>query len=136
MHEMSNQDQVDFTRTIMMILDDWGLGSEAIISVLGLPDKTPKRNLRKFRENTPFPKAEGLYQRLDHLVGIATSLRTTYPMNPQMGTLWMRKPQRLFDNRSPLDVITNDGEKGLVAVRSHLDCTYDWRRDDEQSGRL
>lgn len=136
MHDMNSQDQVDFTRTIMMILDDWGLSAEAIISVLGLPDKMPKRNLRKFRENMPFPEADGLLQRLEHVVGIATSLRTTYPMNPQMGTLWMHKPQRLFDNRTPLDVIVHDGEKGLVAVRSHLDCTYDWRCDDQRAGRL
>lgn len=136
MTEMKAQDQVQLTRTIMMILDDWGLSSEHIITVLGLPDKTPKRNLRKFRENMPFPMTDILNQRLEHVVGIATSLRTTYPMNPQMGTMWMRKPQRLFDNRTPLDVIINEGENGLVSVRSHLDCTYDWQRDEERSGIL
>ncbi len=96
----------------------------------------PKRNIRKFRENMPFPETEGLNERLNHVVGIATSLRTTYPMNPQMGTMWMKKPQRMFDNRTPLDVIVNDGEKGLIAVRSHLDCTYDWQRDDDRGGNL
>jgi len=136
MHEMTLQEQVQLTRTIMMILDDWGLSSDHIINVLGLSDKTPKRNLRKFREDTPFPEATGLHQRIEHLVGIATSLRTTYPFNPQMGTLWMRKPQRLFGNRAPLEVIVSDGEPGLVSVRSHLDCTYDWQRDDERQCQL
>lgn len=136
MTAMSVEERVSLTTTIMQVLDEWGLQSEHIVAVVGLPDKTPKRNIRKFREGASFPDTTVVMEHLEHLVGIITSLRTTYPMNPQMGTHWMRRSNRLFNQRPPLQVMVEDGLKGLVEVRSHLDCTYDWQMDDERSGRL
>ena len=133
---MTAEERVSLTTTIMQVLDEWGLQSHHVAAVIGLPDKTPKRNIRKFREGAAFPDSPEVMVHLDHLVGIITSLRTTYPMNPQMGTHWMRRSNRLFNQRQPLQVLVEDGLKGLVEVRSHLDCTYDWKMDDERSGRL
>ena len=134
MSEMTPEERIALTQTIMGVLEEWGLQSDHIVAVVGLPDKTPKRNIRKFREGLAFPDNAEVMQHLEHLVGIITSLRTTYPMNPQMGTHWMRRANRLFDNRPPLQIMVEDGLKGLVAVRTHLDCTYDWQLDDERSG--
>ena len=38
----------------------------------------------------------------------------------------MNRPNRLFDQRTPLDVMLEDGLSGVVAVRVQLDCAYDW----------
>lgn len=134
MSTMSPEERVALTQTIMGVLDEWGLQTDHILAVLGLPDKTPKRNVRKYREGTAFPDTEEVMEHLEHLVGIITSLRTTYPMNPQMGGIWLRRSNRLFNNRPPLQTMVEDGLDGLVAVRSHLDCTYDWQLDDERNG--
>lgn len=136
MTAMTAEERVSLTTTIMQVLDEWGLQSEHVVAVVGLPDKTPKRNIRKFREGVAFPDSPEVMVHLDHLVGIITSLRTTYPMNPQMGTHWMRRNNRLFNQRQPLQVMVEDGLKGLVEVRSHLDCTYDWQIDDARAGQL
>jgi hypothetical protein len=68
--------------------------------------------------------------RLAHLVGIAEALRTTFPFNPSMAALWMRQPLRRFDDRTPARVMVDDGLNGLVTVRSHLDCGFDWRQTE------
>ncbi len=123
---MSNEECTSLAGMIMSILDSWGLNGQAIMSVLNLPQGVPLRALRRYRENTAFPKDEGVYERVDHIVGIYDALRTTYPHNPPMGLIWLRQRHQRFQDRSPLQVIVEDGLEGLVRVRIHLDCTYDW----------
>ena len=123
---MSYEECVSLTRSIMAILDEWGLSAKQLAFILDLPKGTPTRALRRYRDNTPFPSDESVYQRIEHIIGIADALRTTYPHNPPMGTLWMRQSNKRFGDRSPLHKIVTEGLDGLEAVRSHLDCAYDW----------
>lgn len=125
--EMSESDCVDLTRAIMGILDSWGLSGQQQMNVLNLPDGIPLRALRRYRENTPFPNEAQVYERVEHIVGIADALRTTYPHNPPMGILWLQQPNSRFHDRSPLQTIVEDGLEGLIAVRAHLDCSWDWQ---------
>lgn len=124
--DMTNEECASLAGMIMSILDSWGLNGQAIMSVLNFPAGIPLRALRRYRENTAFPNDEGVYERVDHIVGIYDALRTTYPHNPPMGLLWLRKRHQRFQGRSPLQVIVEDGLEGLLRVRVHLDCTYDW----------
>ena len=127
--EISLQDKVNLTRAIMAIIDNWGMSSAEILSFLALPDKTPLRALRRYRENTPFPDTDAVYERLEHIIGIADALRTTYPHNPPMGALWLQKKNVKFNNLSPLRHMINEGLDGIIAVRSHIDCAYDWAKN-------
>jgi len=124
---MTNEECVMLTRMIMSILDSWGLNGQAQMGILNLPKGIPVRALRRYRENTPFPDDAGVYERVDHIVGIYDALRTTYPHNPPMGVLWMKQTNTRFQDQSPLQVIVAGGLQGLVRVRTHLDCTYDWQ---------
>ncbi len=123
---MSHDECVQLTQSIMSILDNWGLAGEHILSVLNLPKNVRVRALRRYRENTPFPDDSKVYERLEHIIGIADALRTSYPHNPAMGTLWMRQNNKRFNDRSPLELIVTDGLQGLLEVREHLDCAFDW----------
>ncbi len=129
MHSMSLDEQVIFTVKIMAILDGWGLSSEEIISLLALPEKTPTRALRRYRENTPFPESPELNERLEHIVGITEALRTSYPHNPNMGKMWMRQRSKKLNDQIPLQIIVENGLEGVIEVRKHLDCSYDWHTD-------
>ncbi len=126
MQSISHEDRVALTRAIMYLLDSWDLSAREQLVVLNLPKGTPTRALRRYRDDTPFPDDLSVMERLEHLVGIADALRTTYPLNPAMGTRWMRQPLRRFNDRTPLAIIVEDGLRGLVAVRAHLDCSFDW----------
>ena len=114
------------TQKIMNALDDWGLSGEQILVVLDLPDNERSRHLAKYRKDTPFPDDEKVASRMVFLLGIIDALRTTYPRNLQMGARWMAEPHIRLKNRCPLQAMLEDGEQGVVAVLSELDCAYAW----------
>lgn len=127
MPETELSHRLELTHAIMHLLETWGLTDREQVRALGMPDGTRPRALRRYREDTPFPDDTRVAEHLEHLVAIAEALRTTYPLNPSMAAIWMRQPQRRFNDRTPAAVLSEDGLSGLVAVRAHLDCTYHWQ---------
>lgn len=126
-------ERIALTKAVMTMLDDWGLASTEIIMLLGLPTKTRVRQLEHFRRNTPFPDNEQIMMRIEHLVGIADALRTSYPRNARMGLIWLRRPHRRLSNRTPLATMIEGGVNGLRSVRAELDCAYSWDRSASSS---
>ena len=124
--EQTEDPRTSLTRGIMHILDSWGLSASQAVELLSLPDKTPTRMIRRYRENTPFPDNQEVNERLEHIVGIADALRTSWPLNPAMGLIWMKQKNKRFSRRSPIRVMVEDGLEGIISIRSHLDCSYDW----------
>jgi hypothetical protein len=120
------EDRVAITRAIINILDSWSVSAANQVVLLALPKGTRPGAIRQFRQGTPFPEVAGLMERIEHLVGIADALRTSYPRNAYMGSIWMNRINHRFDNRTPLDAMLEDGLNGIIAVRTHLDCAYDW----------
>ena len=114
------------TQKVMSALDDWGLSGEQILAVLDFPATERSRHLAKYRKDTPFPDDEKVVCRVTFLLGIIDALRTTYPRNIQMGALWMARPHVRLKNRCPLEAMLEDGDVGVVAVLSELDCAYAW----------
>jgi len=129
MRKLAKEDQVTLTVRIMEILDGWGMSSAEIISLIALPEKTPTRALRRYRDNTPFPISPELEERLEHIIGITDALRTSYPHNPQMGKMWIRQRSKKLNNQIPLQIILDDGLEGIIEIRKHLDCSYDWHKN-------
>ena len=123
---VSQKDRAALARGIMSILDKWGLSAGDQVSLLNLPDKTPTRMLRRYRDDTPLPDTKEVNERVEHIIGIADALRTSYPHNPSMGLVWMKQKNKRFQRRAPVSVMVEDGLVGIVAVRSHLDCAFDW----------
>lgn len=114
------------TKKVMESLDEWGLTGEQILAVLDFPETERSRHLAKYRKDTPFPDDEKITCRVKFILGIIDALRTTYPRNLQMGARWMAAPHVRFSNRCPLQAMLEDGEVGVVAVLSELDCAYAW----------
>ena len=127
---MSVQQQAalaDITSAVMRLLDSWKLETREMQAVLDLPTDVRARTFNKYREgNATLPDDQHVLRRAHYLLRIADSLRTTYPRNPEMSGRWIRQPHRRFGKRSPLSIILNDGESGLIAVLSELDCTFSW----------
>jgi Antitoxin Xre/MbcA/ParS C-terminal toxin-binding domain len=46
---------------------------------------------------------------------------------------WLKRRNRRFGNRRPLEIMLEDGINGVLAIRTHLDCAYDWHRDDQKN---
>jgi hypothetical protein len=100
--DLTQEQKIEFTRRVINLLDDWGLDDSDQIRLLGLPEDTRSRQIRKYRNDTPFPDDEKLMERVEHLVGIADALRTSYPTNAAGGTMWMNRRNSRFNDRTPL----------------------------------
>jgi hypothetical protein len=124
--DASQEDRVNLTRTIISLLESWGIGASEQIAILALPAEVSPRNMRRFQVDTPFPDDPDVLERVEHLIGIADALRTTFPRNPQMGPLWMHRRNKHFRRRTPVALMIEDGLDGVIAVRTHLDCTFAW----------
>ena len=127
MSEQQQQALGEITQAVMGLLDSWQLDTREIQAVLCLPEKVRARALNKFREGTDvLPDDPAVLRRAGYLLRISDALRTTYPMNPRMSGRWVRQGHRRVGRRTPLSIILKDGESGLIAVLSELDCTFSW----------
>ena len=127
MSEQQQQALGEITQAVMGLLDSWQLDTREIQGVLCLSEKVRVRALNKFRDGSDvFPDEPAVLRRAGYLLRIADALRTTYPMNPHMSARWVRQGHRRFGKRTPLSIILRDGESGLIAVLSELDCTFSW----------
>jgi hypothetical protein len=132
MYVLSHDDRAQLSQIILEILESWRVAPPDQIALLGLPEKTKPRALKRYREGTPLPDESEVWQRVQQLAGIADALRTSFPRNPQYGSIWMHRRNRRFGDRTPLDSMLEDGMSGITAVHMHLDCSYDWHMDDIQ----
>jgi len=128
MSNLSEEDRILITQGVMGMLDDWGLSAQDVIKILDLPESVRGRNIARFRDNLPFPDEPQVMQRVDYLLRISDALRTYFPRNPEMRSLWMRRGNRQFGKKAPLAVMVEGGESGLISVLCHLDCSYAWDR--------
>jgi len=125
----------DITRAVMNLLDSWALETSEMQNLLAMPDSVRARTFHKFRDGQAvFPDDPKVLQRCQYLIRIGDALRTTYPRNPRMGELWMRQPHRRFGRRTPLSVLLADGDRGMIAILSEVDCTFSW--DITSSGQI
>lgn len=131
---LDDEDNQRLSCALIEMLESWGVTPDAQINLLGLNGVKP-RQLSKFKTTVPLPETGETPVRVEHLMGIADALRTSYPMNEQMGTLWLSQPHRRFAQRTPLLCMIEDGINGLLAVRRHLDCAFDWEQDEAGRGK-
>ena len=131
---MTEEQRLARTLKVMTAIDQWGLSGEQTLAILNFPDGERARHLQKYRKDTAFPDEEQINDRVVRLLGIIDALRTSYPRNLQMGPRWMQKPHRRLKDRPPLVAMLEDGESGVIAVLSELDCTYAWELSGSHRG--
>lgn len=128
---LSTEEMTVLTQAVIHHLDEWNISQEDMLTVLGLPEEVRPRHLSQYRQGMKtLPQSEDMMHRIDHLVGIADALRTTFPFSSQMRVLWLQKPHRRFQKRSPLAVMLGEGTEGLMRVRIEVDCSYGYAIND------
>lgn len=132
----SRENKLDYrTLQVFELLDDWGTSAQEKITLLCLEGHAKPRNLSRFRRGEALPDVNLIQDRIEHLLGIADALRTMNPHNSQIGSIWMNKIHRRFENRTPLNTMLEDGLQGILYVRRHVDCAFDWQQDEIESVR-
>jgi hypothetical protein len=132
MSALTLEDRTQLGRMVVNLLNDWGIGAADQISILGLPDGTRTRMLRRFQDDTPLPDDPVVMKHVEHLLGIAEALRTTFPRNASIGLIWLQQPCKRLRRRRPMDILVEDGLSGLITVRTHLDCSFAWRETERK----
>lgn len=132
MSPLTLEDRTQLGRMVVNLLDDWGIGAADQISILGLPEGTRTRMLRRFQNDTPLPDDPVVMKHVEHLLGIAEALRTTFPRNASIGLIWLQQPCKRLRRRRPMDILVEDGLSGLITVRTHLDCSFAWRETERK----
>ena len=126
MMDMSLDERVSLTRRTMDLLQGWGLGAREIAVLLQLPETIKTRHVGRFRGEEPFPDDPRVHRRVAYLARIEEALRTFFPRNPEMRHSWIKRTNKRFGQRTPVAVMMEDGESGMISVLSHLDCTFAW----------
>jgi hypothetical protein len=126
MTQLTLDERLAVTRRTMELLEGWGLSARDIAAILSLPDTVKARAVARFREDAPFPDEPTVNRRVAYLMRIAEALKTYFPRNPEMRTLWVKRGNKQFGKKAPVAVMVEDGESGMISVLSHLDCTFAW----------
>jgi len=128
---LSHDQQVSLTQRVIAVLDEWRINSGEKVSLLALPEKTRTRSIQKYQQGTPLPFDDAVRAHVDHLLGIGRSLRLANPRNAAAGGLWLHRPHRRFDDRTPMAVMLAGGLTGIIDVRKEIDCSFDWFSDTQ-----
>ena len=126
MSNLSEEDRIALARAVMAILSEWKVSAADQGVILGFPEGTPGRKMRRYHEDTPLPDDPKIMERVEHVISINNALSTTYPTSRNMQSIWMHRPIRRLRYRKPVNIMVEDGLNGIVRVRSHLDCAYMW----------
>jgi len=83
---------------VMRILGEWGFNSDAQIAVLGCQGLIKPRDMRKYQEGMKvLPESEEINARVEHILGIAHALHTSYPSRPVSGVRHSGRSWRKLD---------------------------------------
>ncbi|MEZ5475937.1 MAG: antitoxin Xre/MbcA/ParS toxin-binding domain-containing protein [Thiolinea sp.] len=131
MEILAPEQMTALTRAVVTHMDEWKISSEQMLGILGVENEVKPRHLSAYRKGErALPQHADVMLRIDHIVGISDALRTTFPFSSQMRVMWLRKPHRRFQKRTPLDVMLSEGVNGLQKVRIEVDCAYGYAIND------
>lgn len=119
------------TTAVLNHLEEWKVSDHEIMNMLGLDGKVKTRHLASMRKgDRALPDDQEVMLRVEHIIGIADALRTSFPFSREMRSMWLYKAHRRFQRRAPLAVILSEGLEGLLKVRIEVDCAYGYAISD------
>lgn len=62
-----------------------------------------------------------MHERAAYLLAIHKALRLLYPENPGLRYDWVNRRNRVFNDRTPLDVMRDEGLPGIAQVARFLE---------------
>ncbi len=106
---------------LMKLFEHWELNQRAQTNLLGISEQS-RSTLDKYRKGeSPLPKSRDMLDWAGYLLAIHKALRLLYPKNIQIRYSWVSRPNRAFDNLTPLEVMQSQGVLGIARVARYLD---------------
>jgi hypothetical protein len=102
-----------------LIMDAWQVkAAEDRRILLGLP---PERTYYAFQKGEAVRVPVDTLRRIGYIAGIYKALQLLYS-DRQLSDSWIKRPNKAFGNRTPLDRMKGGDVTDLAAVRSYLDA--------------
>ena len=108
---------------VMRLFELWELDSSQQLNLLGL-SPTSRSMLGKYRHGGAVPATRDCLDRIGWLLAIHKALRLLYTYNETLRYAWVKHRNSAFGERTPVEVMTEDGLIGLARVARYLD----WQR--------
>jgi hypothetical protein len=106
---------------LMKLFEHWELNQRSQTNLLGISELS-RSTLDKYRKGeNALPKTRDMLDRVGYLLAIHKALRLLYPKNPHVRYSWVSRPNRAFDNLTPLEVMQSQGVLGIARVARYLD---------------
>ena len=108
----------DALRGFFLIMDAWVVNGEDARVLLGSP---PERTYYAWRQGNAVRVPSDTLKRIGYIAGIYKALQIVYS-DSHLADGWIKRPNRAFGDRSPLDRMRGGDVIDLAAVRSYLDA--------------
>lgn len=106
-------------RTVIRIFERWGLSDGDAATVLG---GIAPRTFRRWKAGEYGRVSRDLADRMSYVLGIHKALRIVFA-TPELGYLWMSRPNRNLGGATPIALLLRGGMADLARLRRYLDST-------------
>jgi hypothetical protein len=113
---ITDEEAAAMFRATLKLFELWNLTDEQAAILLDLPVRT----YRRWKAGELGRIDRDGKARLSNLMGIHKALRIIF-REPQRGYAWIRAPNRIFGNRTALDVMLGGELTDVMRVRRYLD---------------
>ncbi len=115
---ITDAESAAMARAVMRLFERWGVSDAEARDILG---GLAARTYARWKAGEPGRIDRDLATRLSLLMGIHKGLRYLFS-DPERGYVWVKKPNRDFAGRTPVEVMAEGSLFALARVRSYLDA--------------
>ena len=124
--QSDHEQQIDLTKTLLNVFNDWKLEAHDQIALLGLPQDTKPRTLNRFRAGMEIPATPQFQQRAHFILAISNAIDSLYPHNATAANYWVTTHSESFGNKSPLEIMLIHGLDGMEYILNLLNGEDKW----------
>jgi len=110
------------TKSFFALTDHWDLTRQEEAQLLGWDYKDKRTTLDSMRKGkTIIDNDQDKVERMIDLVNIHKSLRILFPNDRALVYQWIKVKRERFGHFSALDIMIEEGQSGIRAIRHYLD---------------
>jgi len=119
----SKESRVAAARMVMRLFEHWRLTKADQLVLLGLNEQS-RNTLTRYRQGGALQPHHDLLERVAYLFDIHVQLRVIFPQNHNLAYGWMTSRIHDLHNRTPIEVVKENGIIGLNILNTYLKNEY------------
>ena len=111
----------DLARVVAALFEKWELPTDIQLALLGMSPESRKVLAQYRRGERALPNTRDTLDRAGYLLSIHKGLRLLFPENAVLRYSWVQRRNRPLGERTPLEVMIDDGLVGLARIARFVD---------------